>query len=280
MNTTQPNRPKVTVAIPTYNAARYLPETIEAVRNQSFTDWQLVIVDNASTDETASILDRLIASTHDSRIQITRNQSTVPAPENWNIAVSLARGTYIKLVCADDVATPDCLERQVRALDDNPTAVLASSSRTIVDSRGRKLFVRNGIGRSGLYPGRAMIRRCIMAGTNIIGEPVNAMWRRTAMEEVGVFDPAVVYCTDVEYWLRLLGVGDLYFDAVPVGSYRIHHQAAATGFASVTVEDFTRTARKQVDRGTVTLTRFDMGIIRAKSWLQSHARQAIYRWLA
>lgn len=270
--------PVVSIVLPAYNAARYLIETIESVQRQTFSSLELLIVDNASTDHTDALL-KAVTNRGDLRIKVFRNTETVPAPENWNIALSKARGTYLKLLCADDVMMPDCIERQVRGLEQQPTAAITAGSRTIINSAGRRLFVRNGIGRSGLYEGRAMIRRCIMSGTNIIGDPVNVMWRRSAMEQVGSFDTDVVYCTDVEYWLRLLSVGNLIYDSKPVGFYRIHRQAAATGLASVTVEDFLRTARKQVERGTVTLSPLDLRIIQTKSWFKSKSRQAIYRWL-
>ena len=118
-----------------------------------------------------------------------------------------------------------------------------------------------------------------MAGTNIIGDPVNVLWRRSAMEQVGVFDHEVKYCIDIDYWLRLLAVGDLYFDAKPVGMYRIHAQALATGFGDVTVEDFLRMAQKQVAKGSLRLSSFDRCIVGWKSWLASIARQAVYRTL-
>ena len=271
--------PTVSVCIPAYNAARYLEATIRAVLAQTFDDWELLIVDNASTDDTSHVLEMFLASEADDRLSVIRNPVTLPMARNWNTAISRATGRYVKLICADDMPTHDCLERQVRLLDSHPSAAIAAGSRTIINSKGRRLFVRNGIGRSGLYDGRGMIRRCIMSGTNIIGDPVNVMWRRSAMEQVGSFDPEVVYCADVEYWLRLLGVGDLIYDSKPVGLYRIHHQAAATGLANVTVEDFLRTARKQVELGTVALSPLDLGIIRTKSWFKSKARQAIYRWL-
>ena len=279
LSDSEPRPPEVTVAIPAYNASRYLAETIDAVRRQSFTDWELVVVDNASTDDTGLVIERIFEAANDTRMRVVRNSRTVSPADNWNIAISHARGRYLKLLCADDLPTADCLERQVAALDDNPSASLAAGSRIIINGRGRRLFVRNGIGRTGLYPGRRMIRRCIMSGTNIIGDPVTVMWRRSAMEQVGVFDTGSLYCIDVEYWLRLLGVGDLYYDAVPVGFYRVHAQATATSLTKVTVDDFERTARLQAGRGTVRLSGSDVRILRMKSWLQSKLRQAIYRWL-
>jgi glycosyltransferase involved in cell wall biosynthesis len=273
------NAPLVSICLPAYNAANYLAETIDGIVKQSFQEWELIVVDNASTDGTADLLDRLVSCRKDRRISVFRNGATLALARNWNAAVERTSAPMLKLICADDIPAPDCLERQVAALRHHPSAVLAAGSRMIINSRGKKLFVRNGVGQTGLYDGRRMVRRCIMSGTNIIGDPVNVMWRRSAMEKVGLFDPEAAYCTDVEYWLRLLGVGDLYYDAKPVGFYRIHPQAAATGLAGVTVDEFERTARKQSQRGTVTLSATDIRIIRAKSWLQSKARQVIYRLL-
>ena len=183
------------------------------------------------------------------------------------------------MLCHDDLLYPDSLERQVRALQSNPAAVVASGARTIINSKGTVLFNRSVIRKTGLYPGRAMIRRCIMAGTNIIGDPVNVMWRRSAMEKVGAFDPSVVYCTDIECWLRLLSVGDLYYDTEPTGFYRIHRNAAAMGLAGVTVQDFVHTAKLQVERGSLILTALDLRVIAWKSRLQSKLRQNLYRIL-
>ena len=271
--------PEISVVVPAYNAARYLQQTIESVLCQTFAKWELVIVDNASTDETQRVIDDLLVKANDSRIRAVRNNATVAAPENWNIAVSMSRAGLLKLLCADDVLEPDALERQYRSLKDHPQASFATSARLLINSSGKPLFVRNAIGKSGFYDGNAMIRRCIMSGTNIIGEPVHVMWRRSAMERVGLFDPEVAYATDVEYWLRLLGVGGLFHDVKPVGWYRIHADAATTRLAAVTVEDFARTARKQVDRGTVTLSAFDLRVVRANSWLKSKVRQVLYKTL-
>jgi glycosyltransferase involved in cell wall biosynthesis len=271
--------PTVSVFIPAYNAEEYLEETIRGVLAQTFQDWELIVVNNASMDSTGEIIQRLASEFRDPRIRILANSATLPAPDNWNVGLRYAKGEFLKMICADDIPTQDSLERQVKVLQSNPSLVVASGSRTIINSKGKVLFTRSGIRKTGFYAGREMIRRCIMAGTNIIGDPVNVMWRRSAMEKVGLFDPTVVYCTDIEYWLRLLSVGDLYYDTEPTGFYRIHSGAAATGLSSVTVKDFLHTARLQQGRGSVTLSHLDETIIQLKSALQSITRQWIYKLL-
>jgi glycosyltransferase involved in cell wall biosynthesis len=269
----------LSIVIPAYNAVLYIEETLLGIINQTFTDWELIVVDNASNDNTSIMLQDFMERFRDPRVRIITNRVTVPAPENWNIGIRQASGEFLKLICADDIPTKDCLERQIKVLRENPGVVVASGARTIINSKGRTLFKRSGIGKAGIYAGRDIIRRCIMTGTNIIGDPVNVMWRRSAMEKVGLFDPTVVYCTDIEYWLRLLSVGDLYYDTEPVGFYRIHGNAAATGLAKVTVQDFLHTAKLQAQRGSVTLSARDLRIIGFKSHIQSIIRQNLYRIL-
>ncbi|MCE9542893.1 MAG: glycosyltransferase [Verrucomicrobia bacterium] len=271
--------PSVSVCIPVHKRTSYLRETVRKVLSQTFVDWELVIGLNVSEGVSTLIRDDLREELIDPRIRIINDGAPKNMADNWNATIRESKGDYIKLLCHDDLLYPDSLERQVRALQSNPAAVVASGARTIINSKGKVLFNRSVIRKTGLYPGRAMIRRCIMAGTNIIGDPVNVMWRRSAMEKVGAFDPSVVYCTDIEYWLRLLSVGDLYYDTRPTGFYRIHGNAAATGLGDVTVQDFVHTAKLQVKRRSVTLSAMDLRVIAWKSHLQSRLRQYLYRLL-
>jgi glycosyltransferase involved in cell wall biosynthesis len=199
--------------------------------------------------------------------------------ENWNSAIMKARGIYLKLLCADDVLMPDCLQRQVQALQKYPNVVLAAGSRVIINQKGNRLFTRNGIGATGVYAGKDAILRCLLSGTNIIGDPVNVLWRRCAVDQAGGFDPTILYCTDVEYWLRLLSGGDLFYDKEPVGYYRIHPSASANVLTSVTVEDFLRTTNKTVQKGALRLSCWQMRLIRFRSWYKNKIRNVVYRFM-
>jgi len=266
----------VSIIIPAYNAAIYLEETIRGVVGQTFRDWELLVVNNASTDSTSNILQRISAELCDPRIRILTNPFTLSMAENWNIGLQQAKGEFVKLICADDIPAKDCLERQVRALRDHPGAILASGARMIINSQGKKLFMRDGIQKKGIHFGVGMIRRSILAGTNIIGDPVCVMWRRNRAEKMGFFDPSILYCTDLEYWLRLLSIGDLYYDTVPVAFYRIHKCSAGVGLAGVVVDDFLRTAKLNIKRSGIHLTDLQLKIAGLKSLLMNVVRQIIY----
>ncbi len=106
-------RPLVSVCIPTFNYGRFLPEAIKSVLAQSFTDFELVVVDNASTDETAELMEAFVRS--DPRIRFYRNSENVGIVKNFNRALGHAAGDYVKILCADDLLAPSALERSLAA---------------------------------------------------------------------------------------------------------------------------------------------------------------------
>ena len=127
-------QPTVGIGVPVYNGERYLGRTLDSVLAQTFGDFQVVIVDNASTDATADIATEYVAG--DDRIRYYRNERTVGAARNHNIAFSLTRGRYFKWAAGDDVLDPLFLERCVEALEKDPGAVLAFPRARIIDADG------------------------------------------------------------------------------------------------------------------------------------------------
>jgi len=273
------NSPLVSVCIPVHNETRFLDEAIASVLKQTYGNFELVIANGASQSESRGLIGEIVSRNSDPRVQFILNPANFSMVENWNSAIMKARGSYLKLLCADDVLMPNCLERQVQALQKYPNVVLAAGSRVIINSIGNRLFTRNGVRTRGIHNGSTMIRRCILAGTNIIGDPVCVMWRRTGTDHLGFFDPSILYCTDLEYWLRLLSIGDLYYDTEPVAFYRIHKSSTGMGLAGVVVDDFLRTARLQMKLSGIQLTDLQLNVVRLKSYLMNLMRQAIYKVL-
>ena len=276
-------QPAVSVCIPFYQGAAYAEEALNSVLAQTRTDWELVIADDHSDDDTAGIVERFIARHgNDPRIQFHRNPERLGMAGNWNKVIGLARGRYIKLVCGDDWLRPDCLERQGAALDANPSASLTSSSRMVVSSRGRELFVRSCFAKTGLYPGRKAVRDGLLTGTNTIGDPVAVMFRADALKKAGPFEPAVVYCTDVDLWLRILLHGDLYFINEPLAFYRIHKGATGKKLRNKTVADFLSVVDR-IEAASAREIHFSpmaRRLIAARSRVKNWARQMIYNLLA
>ena len=120
--------PKVSVLIPTYNSAEYLNETIESVLSQTFTDFELLIVDNCSTDETESVVAKYL---NDYRVKYVINEQNIGMCGNWNRSLSYAKGKYIKYLMSDDKFHPQLLEKFVAIMEEFPSVSLVSSYKKI-----------------------------------------------------------------------------------------------------------------------------------------------------
>src|SRR6185369_13911842 len=118
---------KVSVCIPTYNYGNYIAETIESVLAQNYSDFELLIIDDGSTDRTAEIVDSY--ARQDPRIRLIVNEVNLGMVENWNSCLEQAKGEYIKFVFGDDLlASPDALGRMTALLDNDNTVSLVCSA--------------------------------------------------------------------------------------------------------------------------------------------------------
>jgi glycosyltransferase involved in cell wall biosynthesis len=197
--------PHVSVCIPVYNGERFLAETIRSVLDQTYRDFELVILDNASTDRSGEIA----RSFSDPRIRIERNSTTLPQGENWNRVVELARGQLVKVVCADDLLHPRCLELQVAPLDADPGLALVASRRHMINEEGRVLAPHRGLrGLIGVHTGVEVARRVVRNGANPIGESNNVLFRREDFFTVGGWRADRSHVMDLDLWVRLLQLGD------------------------------------------------------------------------
>lgn len=122
------------MGLPVYNGERYVAEALDSLLGQSFTDFELVISDNASTDTTAEICRRYAA--RDARVRYIRQPRNIGLNPNHNFLVREARGEYFKWAAHDDLYGPDLLARCVAALDEYPDVVLASVDKAVIDETG------------------------------------------------------------------------------------------------------------------------------------------------
>lgn len=129
--------PRVSIGLPVHNGDLFLEEAIESILSQTFTDFRLIIVDNASTDATSEIARQ--AARHDERVRYVRNTENIGAAANFNKAFRHATGPYFKWAAADDVCRPTFLDRCVELLDSDPDAVLAYPDPLFVNASGTPL---------------------------------------------------------------------------------------------------------------------------------------------
>jgi glycosyltransferase involved in cell wall biosynthesis len=127
-------KPRVSIGLPVFNAEKYLEQALDSILAQTYTDFELIISDNASTDRTSIICQAYAA--RDERIRYYRNDKNLGAAQNFNRVFQLSSGEYFKWAAHDDALAPEFLARCVEVLDQNPHVVLCYSWVKIIDENG------------------------------------------------------------------------------------------------------------------------------------------------
>lgn len=216
----EPNIPKVSVCIPTFNGAGYLCQAVESVLAQNYQDFEIIIVDNCSTDQTVTVVEDL-QKRSDRRIRFYKNDRNIGLVGNFNKCLEYAQGTYIKFLCVDDVLLPGCLEQMVAALDAHQSVTLVCSSRLTINEIGEKLGFKQYPSRDTIIRGSEATTRCLF-GKNYIGEPTAVMFRKSDL--TSSFREDLPQLVDMEMWFRLLEKGDLLNIKSPLCAIRLHSE--------------------------------------------------------
>jgi glycosyltransferase involved in cell wall biosynthesis len=197
--------PNVSVCVPSYNYARFLPDCIESVLQQTHRDFELIVVDDASTDETEALVRRYASL--DPRVRYERNPERLGMNGNLKHSADLASGRYIKMLCADDWLTPDCLETFRDLMEANPSAVLAASACIVTNEDGTPTEINFLYDEeTSILPGAAMLAQ-IAAGEGVGGNS-SFFIRRAAYHAVGGFDASLLYAADLDLGAKLCRIGD------------------------------------------------------------------------
>ena len=221
--------PKVSVIVPNYNHARFLPKRIESILNQTFQDFELILLDDCSTDDSRSILSSYAS---DPRVTIEFNKVNSGSTfKQWNKGVRLARGKYIWIAESDDYADEHLLEKLVQRLDDDPSAVLCycRSWRVSADDKlsgHLDSYLTNldphkwtaDFRADGLEECRKYLVRC-----NTVLSASSVVFRKESYGRVGGADENLALCGDWKTWasMALLG-GTISYVGEVLNYYRFH----------------------------------------------------------
>lgn len=189
-NTSKNMSPKVSIALPVFNGAGSVGKTIQTILDQTFTDFELIICDNASTDDTAEICKSFAEK--DSRIRYVRNETNIGAIPNFNKAFGLATGEYFKWVGHDDWYDPDTMKECVEALDSNPDFVLCYWLETMTDIEGEVLreYSYEQRFRVDSEDPRTRFRQWTWSFRNgSKGDPIYGMFRRSVASKTRLIQP-------------------------------------------------------------------------------------------
>lgn len=187
--------PTVSIVMPTHNRATYIGGAIESILAQTYKDWELVIVDDGSTDGTQSIVEPYIA--RDTRIKCVRQEQNKGIAFSRNNGVARSRGRYIAMLDSDDLwASPDKLATQVAALDADPRIGIIGTWLKIIDEGGRPTGAQLSYPTDDAGIRRSMLYRDALAQSSVL-------FRKDAFEKAGGYDGRLVVTDDHDLWLKI-----------------------------------------------------------------------------
>lgn len=218
---------KVSIILPSYNYARFLDERIQTLLAQTFRDFELIVTDDASTDNSREVIAQY---SHDDRL-ITEyfDKNSGSAYQRWNDGAARARGDYLLFAGADDTCSPKLLEELVRILDSNSRVQIAYCQSWKIDDAGNrtgcmtehtKLLDEERWAKDYLVSGQEEL--LFLLERNTIPNASAALLRRDAFEAIGGFDTTLKLSADWLMWAKLCECGDIAYVAEPLNSFRFH----------------------------------------------------------
>lgn len=223
----------VTVCLPVYNGAAFLDDAIRSILQQSFQDFELLIADDQSSDDSLQIIEKFAKD--DPRIRYRSNTQRVGLFKNYNSCIRRAKGEYIKLFAQDDLLEPDALAEQVKVLRTNPSVALVCCDKTFINELGKPFLpddadqlarLEEKVPKDLVVSGVDVIAASFFPVVNLIGEPSTVMFRRTAVGEG--FDETFYHVGDLDYWFHILLRGEYYRIGKKLCQFRRHSGSATS----------------------------------------------------
>jgi glycosyltransferase involved in cell wall biosynthesis len=230
--------PDVDVCIPCYNSASYIGATIQSVLSQTYKNYVLHIIDNASTDNTLSI----IRSFSDHRIRIYKNETNIGMFPNMNRCIDIASLPYFKILCSDDLLYPDCLMTQVQSLKNHKDSVLAYATSAVINEVDNKLFSRRFFTRDMEINGGVIINKILKSGRSL-GEPSGLLFRTSILKSYNIrFDNSFASISDLDLLIKILRHGNGYYSTSILYAFRVNIGQGTHRLAHVAIAEHLKIA--------------------------------------
>jgi len=203
-------KPKISIVLPVYNGARFLRQSIESVLAQSVQDWELIIVDDCSTDDSLKIAKSF--ADMDPRIKVIHNKTNKKLPESLNVGFDAARGEYFTWTSDDNIARPNWLSVLSNYLDNHPDTDMVSATMDFMDENG-----------NFLYKTAAQKTPAILAYRCNVGAAF--MYRKSIADKIGKYDRNTFCAEDYDYWCRIALNGNLEYIPDNIYQYRVNSKS-------------------------------------------------------
>jgi len=221
--------PVISVIIPNYNHARYLAQRIDSILNQTFRDFELIILDDCSTDNSRTIIEDYVARFPAIRSYFNKANSGRPCTQ-WDFGVKKSEGEYIWICESDDFADPDFLETAAGILDKNRTVGLVYCDSYLLDEQTNRIIRTSGWKKhidkhkwrqDYINSGRAELTDYLYLN-NLINNVSAVLFRKDTYVEAGFADHQMKYSGDWFLYCRMLLISDIAFIARPLNTIRYH----------------------------------------------------------
>jgi glycosyltransferase involved in cell wall biosynthesis len=228
-------KPIISICVPTYNGSQFLAECLDSILLQTFLNFELVIVDDRSSDRTVEIAQSY--ADKDIRITVIENTQNLGLVGNWNRCIELSQCEWVKFVFQDDKIAPNCLERML--VESTPDCDLVFCQRNFIFeadvSEEKQAEYARFIDFDKVLPTNTQITAHEYCQTvmeqpwvNIIGEPTSSMVRKRAFERFGGFNPNLIQICDLELWHRVATNMGITFVRESLACFRVHNESTTT----------------------------------------------------
>ena len=225
--------PRVSVLLPVFNAERYVGDAVRSILAQTFTDFELIVIDDGSSDASPRILANIARGDARVRLRVRPNRGNIAT---LNESIDMAQGEYFARMDHDDIAFPQRFARQVEFLDAHPEVVAAGSRALFIDDEGLPLMEVMH------HYSHEQIERALMTPELGIIHP-SVMMRAWACRAIGGYRAEYLHAEDLDFFLRMSEVGRLENIAEPLLQYRTHASSVSARY----METQWRSARKAVE---------------------------------
>ena len=236
VGTTPESQALVSVVVPVFNGENHLRELIESVQAQTHRNLEIIFTEGGGTDSSQGIIREYAEK--DPRIQLILTQERITAAENWTKATRAASADYIKLICQDDLLTPDSIEKQLQDLTNFPHAVMAIAQRDVIDRNSKVLYAKRGL--TGLkgkeIDGSRVVHTCYLQGTNVIGEPLAVLFRREPLLAAMPWTDQNPLMLDLNTYQKVAPLGTVVTRHESLGAFRVSTSSWSTRLAKLQLE--------------------------------------------
>lgn len=250
----------VSICMPVYNSAGTVREALQSALNQTYSNIEIIVVDNRSTDGTPDV----VRGVKDDRIRLIENVANIGMVGNWNKALMCAKGKYVIMLHGDDRLYPNSVAAKVEMMEKNKGVSIVISASRVINGRGEVIMERHPFKCDRIINGKKFARYSYLT-KNVYGEPSNILFRPEIAERLGGFVGDMAYAADWDLWIKMSCIGKVGYLNEVLMDYRISQTNATSKTHTIRMLEDDKDMTENIERqGIMKLSNRDKIIHRIK----------------